>query len=85
MAGVAGDAQLRDLVLESLLGLGAARLVGDLRRILDALVEIRKADPDLRRRIGVAAGIAIDVGLPLIGGWGKRCGNAISITETMSA
>src|SRR6266850_4968936 len=66
VAGIAGHAQLRNLLLEGLLCFGAARFEGDLRRVSGALVEIRKASPNLGRRIGVAARIAIDVGLPLI-------------------
>src|SRR5258705_1551373 len=66
VAGIAGHAQLRDLLLEGLLCFGAARFEGDLRRVSGALVEVRKASPNLGRRIGVAARIAIDVGLPLI-------------------
>src|SRR5262252_4995167 len=67
VAGLAGEAQLRDLILEGRLGIGAARLEGNVRRNAGTLVEIRKAGPDLRRREGIDAGVAMNVGFPLIG------------------
>src|SRR5262249_52706327 len=72
VARVACHPQLRHIRLEVAVLLCAAGAVGDLRRRRRPGIEIGVVGEKVGRRIGVAAGIALDVGLPLIGGRGEE-------------
>src|SRR5215472_16217663 len=66
VAAVAGRPQLPDQPFELIQALGGARVLGELRGVRGALIEIREIRPEVGRGVGVGRRIAIGAGLPLV-------------------